>query len=77
VTTLLETAPRRPAITATGRRVVGGWTDVVAGVLSGAGMEPREARSRGQLIIAAMEGALLLARIRRSTRPIQGVAKLV
>jgi TetR/AcrR family transcriptional repressor of lmrAB and yxaGH operons len=76
-TTLLETAPDSPAITAAGRRAVDGWVDVVAGVLLGGGMRAREARSRAQLIVAAMEGALILSRIRRSTRPILDVAQLV
>ena len=76
-TTLLENAPQSPAITAAGRRAVEGWIEVIAGVLAEAGMARREARSRAQLVVAAMEGALLLARVRRSTRPILDVAKLV
>jgi len=76
-TTLLETAPGSPAITAAGARALDGWIGVVAGVLSDGGMAPREARSRAQLIVAAMEGALLLSRVRRSTRPILDVAKLI
>lgn len=75
-TTLLETAPDSPAITAAGQRAIDGWIDVVAGVLGRDGMPPREAKARAQLVIAAMEGALLLSRIRRSTRPILDVAKL-
>lgn len=75
-TTLLETAPQSPAITAAGQRAIDGWIEVVAGVLSKGGMERREARSRAQLIIAAMEGALILSRIRLSTRPILDVAQL-
>jgi len=76
-TTLLETAPQSPAITAAGERAIDGWIDVIGGVLARGGIEPREARSRAQLIIAAMEGALILSRIRRSTRPILDIAKLV
>jgi TetR/AcrR family transcriptional repressor of lmrAB and yxaGH operons len=76
-TTLLETAPQSPAITAAGQRAIDGWIDVVAGVFAKAGMERREARSRAQLVIAAMEGALILSRIRLSTRPILDVAKLI
>jgi TetR/AcrR family transcriptional repressor of lmrAB and yxaGH operons len=76
-TTLLETAPQSPTLTAAGQRAIDDWIDVVAGVLSEAGMERREARSRAQLIIAAMEGALILSRIRLSTRPILDVAKLI
>jgi TetR/AcrR family transcriptional repressor of lmrAB and yxaGH operons len=76
-TTLLETAPQSPAITAAGRRAVDGWIEVIGGVLADAGWERREARSRAQLVIAAMEGALILSRIRLSTKPILDVAKLV
>jgi TetR/AcrR family transcriptional repressor of lmrAB and yxaGH operons len=75
-TTLLENAPQSPAITAAGRRAVDGWIEVVAGVLARGGLAPREARRRAGLVIAAMEGALLLARVRRSTRPILDVARL-
>jgi TetR/AcrR family transcriptional repressor of lmrAB and yxaGH operons len=76
-TTLLENAPDSPAITAAGERAVDGWIEVVAGVLTRGGMAPRDARARAELAVAAMEGALLLARIRRSARPILGVAKLL
>jgi TetR/AcrR family transcriptional repressor of lmrAB and yxaGH operons len=76
-TTLLETAPRSPAITAAGRRAIDAWIAIVGDVLAKSGVERREARSRAQLIVAAMEGALILARVRRSTRPILDVAKLV
>jgi AcrR family transcriptional regulator len=76
-TTLLETAPESPAITAAGQRALDGWIDVVAGVLAKGGMARREARSRAMLILAAMEGALILSRVRQSTRPILEVARLV
>jgi len=75
-TTLLETAPQSPTITAAGQRAIDAWNDVIAGVLVRGGMARREARSRAQLIIAAMEGALILWRIRGSTRPILDVAQL-
>jgi TetR/AcrR family transcriptional repressor of lmrAB and yxaGH operons len=75
-TTLLETAPQSPAITAAGLGAIDGWIEVIAGVLARGGRPKREARSRAQLVVAAMEGALILARIRRSTRPILDVAKL-
>jgi TetR/AcrR family transcriptional repressor of lmrAB and yxaGH operons len=39
------------------------WIRIVAGVLARSGLERREARSRAQLVIAAMEGALILARV--------------
>jgi TetR/AcrR family transcriptional repressor of lmrAB and yxaGH operons len=76
-TTLLENAPHSPGITAAGKRAVDGWIEVVAGVFERAGMPRRDARARAQLAVAAMEGALLLARIRRSARPILDVARLL
>ncbi|HEX2485091.1 MAG TPA: TetR/AcrR family transcriptional regulator [Myxococcota bacterium] len=76
-TTLLETAPVSPAITAAGARAIDGWIEVIAGVLARDGGGPREAEQRAQLLVAAMEGALLLARVRRSGAPILDVAKLV
>jgi TetR/AcrR family transcriptional regulator, lmrAB and yxaGH operons repressor len=75
-TTLLETAPHSAVITAAGERAIDGWLEVVGGVFARAGLPPREARSRAQLVVAAMEGALILARVRRSTQPILDVAKL-
>jgi TetR/AcrR family transcriptional regulator, lmrAB and yxaGH operons repressor len=75
-TTLLETAPASPTITAAGAQAIDGWIDVIGGVFERAGTERREARTKAQLVVAAMEGALLLARVRRATRPILDVAKL-
>jgi TetR/AcrR family transcriptional repressor of lmrAB and yxaGH operons len=75
-TTLLETAPASPRITAAGVRAIEGWIEVIAGVLERAGAERHAARSRAQLVVAAMEGALILARVRRSAQPILDVAKL-
>jgi TetR/AcrR family transcriptional repressor of lmrAB and yxaGH operons len=75
-TTLLETAPNSEPITAAGRRAVDGWIEVIAGVLAHAGSAPQDARRRAELLVAAMEGALILARIRRSKAPILDVATL-
>ena len=74
-TTLLETAPRSPAITAAGGRAIDGWIEVIAGVFINAGVARREAQTRAQLVVAAMEGALIVSRVRQSTRPILDVAK--
>lgn len=76
-TTLLENAPQSPVITEAGARAIDGWIEVVAGVLAKAGTERRQARAQAQLVIAAMEGALILARVRGSTAPILDVAKLI
>ena len=76
-TTLLENAPTSPAITAAGARAIDAWVAIVAGVFVAAGISRQEARAKAELVIAAMEGALILARVRQSTRPILDVANLL
>lgn len=76
-TTILETAPESPAITEAGQQAFDGWIEVISDVLSHGEFDPKEARSRAQLIVAAMEGALILSRLRQSSRPILDVAKLI
>ncbi len=75
-TTLLETAPASPAITRAGQRAIAGWIEVVAEVFRRTGESPRAARRSGRLVVAAMEGALILARVEQSTQPILDVTAL-
>lgn len=75
-TTLLETVPASPAITRAGQRAIDSWVAVIARVFASAGVEGRDARRRAQLVVAAMEGALILSRVRQSERPILDVARL-
>lgn len=75
-TTLLETVPKSKPITAACQQAFDAWIGVVAGVYQQSGIPAREAKSKAQLIVAAMEGALILARVRQSARPILDVAKL-
>jgi TetR/AcrR family transcriptional repressor of lmrAB and yxaGH operons len=76
-TTLLETAPRSPTITTAGGHAIDGWIEVIVGVFTNGGVPRRDARIRAQLVVSAMEGALIVARVRQSTRPILDVAKLL
>ncbi len=76
-TVLLETAPGSRAITAAGNRAFDGWIEVVAGVLERGGAAKAEARRRAGMLVAAMEGALILARVRRSKAPILEVARWI
>ena len=76
-TTLLENAPRSRAITAAGRRAIDSWIAIIAGVLTRGGARPSDARRQAELIVAAMEGALILARVRKSKAPILGVGRMV
>jgi TetR/AcrR family transcriptional repressor of lmrAB and yxaGH operons len=73
-TTMLETAPHSPALTAAGNKAIDRWIEIAASVFTRAGEPPREAKTKAQLLIATMEGALLLARMRQSPRPILDVA---
>src|SRR5262245_13478046 len=73
-TTMLETAPHSPALTEVGAGVIDRWIEIAASVFVNEGLSPREAKTRAQLLIATMEGALLLARVRQSPRPILDVA---
>ena len=75
-TVLLETAPASPVITAAGQHAIDSWVDVIAEVLTGEDLSKQASRTKAQLIIAAMEGALLVARVRQSTRPILDVARM-
>lgn len=75
-TTMLETAPHSPILTAAGEQAIDRWIAIVATVFVGAGQSQREARTKAQILLATMEGALLLARIRQSTRPILEIATL-
>ena len=76
-TTLLETAPGSRSITDAGAHAIDRWIEVIAGVLLRAGGTRAVARRQAQLLIAAMEGALILSRVRRSTRPILDVAGIL
>ena len=73
-TTMLEAAPHSPALTEAGNKAIDRWIEIAASVFTTAGASQREAKTKAQLLIATMEGALLLARMRQSPRPILDVA---
>ena len=73
-TTLLETAPSSPEITEAGARAIDSWIEVIARVHVASGMKPKQARTRAEGIIAAIEGALILSRVRQSREPILALA---
>jgi TetR/AcrR family transcriptional repressor of lmrAB and yxaGH operons len=74
-TTMLETAPHVPAVTQAGVGAMAVWIGIAAGVFERSGAPPAAARRDAQLLIAAMEGALLLARMQESTAPILALAR--
>lgn len=74
-TTLLETAPSSQRITRAGQDALKQWTRLIGRAFERDGLAPDEAAGRALLVIAAIEGALLLSRVQRSTGPIEEVAR--
>ncbi len=73
-TVLLEAAADEPAIRAAGARAGAGWTRVLDRALREHGVAPRRARRLALTAIAALEGALIQARVAADTTPIAEVA---
>lgn len=74
-TTMLETAPHSPALTRAGADAIDHWIGIISPVFRKTGASAGEARSAAQRLIAAVEGALVIARIRRSAAPLAEVAR--
>jgi len=73
-TVMLETAPIIPNLTQAGAEVYASWELIVKGVLVDAGLDKVCAQAKAQNLIAAIEGALILARIQQSAAPIRNIA---
>lgn len=73
-TTMLETAPHAPGLTRAGVAALDHWIDIIAPVFTTKGVTAKEARAKAQRLVATMEGALLIARIRQSAAPINDIA---
>ncbi len=73
-TVLLETSPGEAAITAAGTAALTDWSDVFAHSLATSGVPTERAVRLARTTIAAMEGALLLARVEQSAEPILSTA---
>jgi TetR/AcrR family transcriptional repressor of lmrAB and yxaGH operons len=74
-TTLLETVPQSPALTEVGGNVLDSWITTIASVFVASGLPKCQAKERAQFLVAAMEGALIISRVRGSARPILDIAK--
>ncbi len=74
-TTLLETTPENAAIAAAGARALDRWVDIVGSVARQSGMQADAARRWAHMLICAMEGALIVARVRKSKVPILDVGR--
>ena len=74
-TTVLECAPTSEAITRTGNIVFDEWVDITARAFIRDGISPAKAKQRAEAFVAALEGALILSRVRESTSPLSSVAQ--
>jgi TetR/AcrR family transcriptional repressor of lmrAB and yxaGH operons len=75
-TTMLETAPNSRTLTAAGNEAIDRWIAIIATVFERDGRSKAQSRAKAQTLIASIEGALLLARIRQSTKPIMDIASV-
>ncbi len=73
-TTLLEMAPHSQPISRAGAAAMNDWIGVITGVYQDTKTGPGEARENAVAFIAAIEGALIIARSLNSTEPIKSVA---
>ena len=74
-TTLLETAPRSAAIRDAGAVALADWARVFGDALRARGAEPLRAARLAALAVAAIEGALLQARVAGSRQPLVDAAE--
>jgi TetR/AcrR family transcriptional repressor of lmrAB and yxaGH operons len=69
-TVALETSSESHALATATRRAFDRWRTVLARRFAERGVRPRRAEDLATLVLAALEGALLVARVNRSTEPI-------
>jgi TetR/AcrR family transcriptional repressor of lmrAB and yxaGH operons len=72
-TITLETATTSEAVRATADAVFSSWLEVLQQRLVAAGLSAADAERRALLVLAALEGALILARARHDTGPLAAV----
>jgi AcrR family transcriptional regulator len=64
---------REPSVRDAAGAAFGEWEDVLAAALRRRGVEPARARSVATLVLASIEGAVLVCRAQRTTRPLERV----
>lgn len=69
-TVALETAPTHERLTAASDRAFTGWIDQIATHLANLGLEPSVVDDVAVAAMAALEGGMILARVRRDTAPL-------
>ena len=73
-TVALETAGESPRMRAAAQAAFDSWLEVLELRLTSDGLDPAEAQQRAVLVLAAIEGALILARAQRDVAPLLAVS---
>ena len=74
-TTLQETAPEDKKVTAAGLEAFAAWREPIVDRLEASGVGKGRAERLATLVIAALEGSLVQARVEQSANPIKAVAQ--
>jgi TetR/AcrR family transcriptional repressor of lmrAB and yxaGH operons len=74
-TVALETAPTSAALTTTCASALAEWEEHLAVAFQQSGVTRKRAHELATLVLANLEGALLLARVQRTTKPLRLAAK--
>jgi AcrR family transcriptional regulator len=74
-TTLLESAPQSTGIALAGREAFAAWRGVIVRALLRDGFSRQEAQRLSTLVVSAIEGSLILARVESSAEPIEDAAR--
>lgn len=74
-TTLLELAPASDGVSAAGRQAFTAWTASLEQALVASGADAAQARRLATLAIAALEGALVLARVHQDSTAVTDAAR--
>ena len=74
-TTLQETAPEDKKVTAAGAEAFAAWRAPIVDQLEATGVGKGRAERLATLVIAALEGSLVQARVEQSANPIKAVAQ--
>ncbi len=73
-TVALETTADSEPMRAAARAAFDSWLEVLGERMVGAGLDPAQAEQRALLVLAAIEGGLILARARRDVSPLLAVS---
>lgn len=74
-TTVLETVPDSSIISEFGNAAIDSWVKVIASVFERDGMTSKQSTNKAQALVSAVEGSLILARLKLSKQPILNVAR--